>query len=145
MDEYVKQSIKSRKDVIFAAYDVKGELLKKVETLFAEMEKLGASCKDVGDFEAKLAASPLNQQYLDLFTEIAKKEATKTTAKGAVVGIAQSVAEQALRKVVPTRAAVNQKATDAMRKTPVIGDVMDLGQKAGFAAHLGGLFKKGKK
>jgi hypothetical protein len=145
MDEYVKQSIESRKNAIFAAYDVKGELLKKVEVLFAEMEKLGASCKDVGDFEAKLAASPLNQQYLDLFTEIAKKEVTKTTAKGAVVGIAQSAAEQALRKVVPTRAAVNQKATDAMRGVPVLGDAIDIGQKASYAAHLGGLFRRKKK
>ena len=40
----MKQSIESRKDAIFAAYNVEGELLKKVEALFAEMEKLGASC-----------------------------------------------------------------------------------------------------
>ena len=141
----MKQSIESRKNAIFAAYNVEGELLKKVEALFAEMEKLGASCKDVGDFEAKLAASPLNQKYLDLFTEIAKGEVAKTTAKGAVAGIAQSAAEQALRKIVPTRAAVNQKATDALRGVPVVGDVMDIGQKASYAGHLGKLFRKGSK
>ena len=50
MDEFVKQSIESRKNAIFAAYNVEGELLKKVEALFAEMEKLGTCCKDVGDF-----------------------------------------------------------------------------------------------
>lgn len=29
MDKYVKQSIESRKNAIFAAYNVEGELLKK--------------------------------------------------------------------------------------------------------------------
>lgn len=111
----MKQSIKSRKDAIFAAYDVKGELLKKTEALFLEMEKLGASCKDVGDFEAKLAASPLNQQYLNLFTEIATKSVRSDVAKGAAIGAVKSAAEQALRNVVPTRAAVNQKITDKLR------------------------------
>jgi hypothetical protein len=158
MDEYVKQSIESRRNAIFAAYDVKGELLKKVEALFAEMEKLGASCKDVGDFEAKLAGSPLNQKYLDLFTEIATNSTAKTAAPkasgagvgkmvagGIVAGVAESAAEQALRKVVPTRAAVNQKATDAVRGVPVLGDAIDVGQKASYAAHLGKLFRKKKK
>lgn len=158
MDEYVKQSIESRKNAIFAAYNVEGVLLKKVEALFAEMEKLGASCKDVGDFEAKLAASPLNQKYLDLFTEIAtnstaKASAPKTSTKGigkmvaggVVAGVAESAAEQALREVVPTRAAVNQKATDAVRGVPVLGDAIDIGQKASYVAHLGKLFGKKKR
>lgn len=154
----MKQSIESRKNAIFAAYDVKGELLKKVEALFAEMEKLGASCKDVGDFEAKLAGSPLNQKYLDLFTEIATNSTAKVAAPkasgtgvgkmvagGIVAGVAESTAEQALRKVVPTRASVNQKVTDAVRSVPVIGDAIDIGQKASYAAHLGKLFRKKKK
>lgn len=158
MDKYVKQSIESRKNAIFAAYDVKGELLKKVEAVFAEMEKLGASCTDVGDFEAKLAASPLNQKYLDLFTEIATNSTAKVAAPeastkglgkmvagGVAAGIAESAADQALRKVVPTRAAVNQKATDAMRDVPVLGDAIDVGQKASYAAHLGKLFGRKKK
>ncbi len=158
MDEYVKRSIESRKNAIFAAYNVEGELLAKVEKLFVEMEKLGVSCKDVGDFEAKLAASPLNQKYLDLFTEIATNSTAKAAAPkssgagvgkmvagGVVAGIAESAAEQALRKVVPTRAAVNQKATDAVRSVPVIGDAIDVGQKASYVAHLGKLFRKKKK
>ena len=158
MDEYVKQSIESRKNAIFAAYNVEGELLKRVEALFAEMEKLGTSCKDVGDFEAKLAASPLNQKYLDLFTEIAtnsmvKTSAPKTSTKGigkmvaggVVAGVAESAAEQALHKVVPTRAAVNQKATDAVRGVPVVSDAIDIGQKASYVAHLGKLFGRKKK
>ncbi|MBR6505926.1 hypothetical protein IKT18_03810 [Candidatus Saccharibacteria bacterium] len=149
MDEYVKQGIEARKNAIFAAYDVKGDALKKVEKLFSEMEKLGASCKDVGEFESKLAASPLNQQYLDLFTEIATesagKQAAGSVAKSMATGAIEGVARNALGSVVPTRAAVNQKAMDSVRGVPVLGDAVDLGQKASYAAHIGSLFKKKKK
>ena len=47
--------------------------------------------------------------------------------------------------VVPTRAAVNQEVTDVVRKTPVLGDAMDIAEKAGYAAHFGKLFGKKKK
>jgi hypothetical protein len=82
---------------------------------------------------------------MDLFTEIATSSATKTAAKGAVVGALESAADQALRNVVPTRAAVNQKAYDEVRKVPVVGDAIDIGQKASYVAHIGSLFKRKKK
>lgn len=158
MDEYTKQSIDARKQAIFAAYDVDAAGKKKVESLFKEIEALGKASKDVGDFEAKFAASDLNQKYLDLFTELAttsqpkvsapkasKKEVVKMVAGGAAAGIAESAVDQAIDNVVPTRAAVHQAASDAVRGVPVVGDIVDLGQKASYAAHLGKLFKKRKK
>ena len=158
MDEYVKQTIEARKNAFSASYNISAEMQKKIDVLFGEIEKLGAKCKDVSEFEAEFAKSPLNQKYLDLFTEIATNSTAKAAAPkssgagvgkmvagGVVAGVAESAAEQALRNVVPTRAAVNQKATDAARSVPVIGDAIDLGQKASYAAHLGKLFKKKKK
>ena len=158
MDEYIKQSIGSRKNAILAAYEVNAEMNKKIDKLFIEIEKLGAKCKDVGEFEAKFATSSLNQQYLDLFTEIAtngqakaaapnvsKGKVGKMIAGGVAVGVAESVADQAIDNVVPTRAAVNQKISDTARNIPVIGDAIDIGQKAGYAAHLGKLFGGRKK
>lgn len=154
MDKYVKQSIDARRDAIFAAYQVGDEGKKKIDKLFAEIEKLGETAKDAGDFEAKFAASPLNQQYLDLFTEIAttsnatttanveKPKIGKTIAGGVAAGVAESALDDVARRVVPTRAAVNQKATDIMRDTPVVGDAMDISQKAGYAMHIGKLFRK---
>lgn len=158
MDEYIKQSIEGRKNAIGATYEVGIEMQKKIDTLFGEIEKLGAKCKDVGDFEAQFAASSLNQKYLDLFTEVAtnsqvkvaaskvsKSEISKMVATGTAVGVAESALEQAIDNVVPTRAAVNQEVTDAVRKTPVLGDVMDVAEKAGYVAHLGKLFGKKRK
>ena len=158
MDEYIKQSIEGRKNAIDATYEVSTEMQKKIDALFGEIEKLGGKCKDVGDFEAKFAASPLNQKYLDLFTEVATNSQTKATtpkidksgiakmvAGGTALGVAESALDQAVNNVVPTRAAVNQEVTDAVRKTPVIGDAMDIAEKAGYAAHLGKLFGKKRK
>ena len=155
MDEYIKQSIEGRKNAIGATYEVSTEMQKKIDALFGEIEKLGGKCKDVGDFEAKFAASPLNQKYLDLFTEVVTNSQTKATAPkidksgiakmvagGTALGVAESALDQAVNNVVPTRAAVNQEVTDAVRKTPVIGDAMDIAEKAGYAAHLGKLFGK---
>ena len=154
MDKYVKQSIDARRDAIFAAYQVGNEGKKKIDKLFSEIEKLGETAKDAGDFEAKFAASPLNQKYLDLFTEVAtnsqpanmpnieKPKIGKTIAGGVAAGVAESALDDATRRVVPTRAAVHQKATDALRDVPVVGDAMDISQKAGYAMHLGKLFRK---
>ena len=158
MDKYIKQSIEGRKNAIGATYEVSTEMQKKIDVLFGEIEELGGKCKDVGDFEAKFAASPLNQKYLDLFTEVATNSQAKATAPkvdksgiakmvagGTALGVAESALDQAVNNVVPTRAAVNQEVTDAVRKTPVIGDAMDIAEKAGYAAHLGKLFGKKRK
>ena len=157
MDKYVKQSIDSRKNAFSASYEIDAGAQKKIDALFSEIEKLGAKCKDVGEFEAEFAKSPLNQKYLDLFTDIAtnsqakatvdsapKPKIGKTIAGGVAAGVAESAVDQAIDQVVPTRAAVNQKITDTARGMPVVGDAMDIAQKASYAKHLGGLFKRKK-
>lgn len=167
MDKYINQSITARRGAFGANFEIDAEAQGKIDALFAEIEKLGAKCKDVGEFETEFAKSPLNQRYLDLFTEIAtkgvakntakgagsaddlvtdaKKDATASVVKGAAVGVAQSAAEQALQNAVPTtRAAVHQKAYDAARSVPGLGDAIDIAEKASYAAHLGKLFRKKK-
>lgn len=145
MDKYINQSINARKEAFAASFEIDAEAQGKIDALFAEIEKLGANCKDVGEFETEFAESPLNKQYLDLFTEIAKKGVANGIVKGAAVGVAQSVAEQAFQNVVPTtRAAAHQKAYDAVRDVPVLDDVIDVAEKASYVAHLGKLFKKKK-
>ena len=168
VDAYVKQSIEARKNAFSASFEVSAEMQKKINDLFVEIEKFGEKCKDVGEFEAEFVKSPLNQQYMDLFTEVATGSVAKMTASGVsdsgvsvsktskggigkmvaggvAAGIAESAAEQSLNEVVPTRAAVHQKAYDEVRKVPVLGDAIDIGQKASYAAHLGGLFSRRKK
>ena len=144
MDKLIKQSIDARKNAFSASYEIDAEAQKKIDALFSEIEKLGEKCKEVGEFEANFSKSLLNQQYLDLFTEIATKGVAKNAVKGAAVGAVQSAAEQAVHSVVPTRAAVHQKAYDEVRKVPVVGDAIDVAEKAGYASHLAKLFRKKK-
>lgn len=157
MDEYIKQSIDSRKNAMSATYDISAEMQKKIDSLFAEIEKLGKSSKDVGEFETKFQSGPLNQKYLDLFTEIAttstpkvsagnveKPSIGKIVAENAALGVASNVVDRTKRAILPTRAQINQKATDKIRKTPIVGDVLDASEKASYASHLSKIFKKKK-
>ncbi len=149
MDEYIKQSIKSRKDAFSMSFQVSEKMQKKIDALFLEIEKLGAKCKDVQEFEAEFSKSPLNQQYMDLFTEIATesagKQAAGQVAKSMAAGAVEGLARNALGNVVPTRAAVHQKAYDEVRKVPGLGNAIDISEKASYAMHLGKLFGKKKK
>lgn len=145
MDEAIKMSIEGRKNAITSAYNLNDKQKKEVDDLFAEMEKLGMEAKDSGDFETKLAASPLNQQYIDLFTKIATDSAKSDTTKGVIAGTAAGAAESVLRSAVgarvpTTRAAVHQKAYDAARDIPGVGEVLEVKQYADFF----GRFKKKK-
>ena len=158
MDKLIKQSIDARKNAFSASYKIDAGAQKKIDTLFAEIDKLGEKCKDAGEFEAEFQKSPLNQQYLDLFTEIATKcvpktaapivdtsDISKTIAGGVVAGALESAADDVIRKVVPTRAAVHQKAYDEARKIPGVGDAINIAEKASYGAHLAKLFGRKKK
>lgn len=151
MDSTIKASIDARKNAILnGVYELDDADKKAVEALFVEIEKLGKESKDSGDFEAKFAASPLNQKYLDLFTQIATKSASSANTKSMATQMAVNVAEGAVRNAIgsavpTTRAAANQKVYDAARDIPVVGDAIDIGQKASYIKHLGKVFgKKGK-
>lgn len=161
MDEYVKQSIDARKNAIAASYNLDADAKKKVDTLFVEIDKLGKKCKDAGEFEAEFQKSPLNQKYLDLFTEIATTSQPKAVASvntekaknsleeqvagGIIAGAAESALNQAAHTVIPTRAAVHQKAYDEARDIPVVGEAINIKEKAGYLAHLGKVFGKKNK
>ena len=149
MDEYIEQSIEGRKNAIGATYEVSAEMQKKIDALFEKIEKFGAKCKDVSDFESKFATDSLNQEYMNLFTEIAtgavNKRAAGQVAESMAGGVVEGMARNALGNVVPTRASARQAVDDTLRKTPVVGDVIDISQKAGYVAHLGKLFGGRKK
>lgn len=148
MDKYVEVSIKARKDGIFNAYEVTDAgTLKKIEDLFSEIDALGRSSKDVSEFETKFAASPLNQKYMDIFTELAKTQATanvagsfaKQAATGVATNVAREVVQNATGGVVPTsRAAAHQKVMDVARDIPGVGEALEIKQQVDFF----GMFKK---
>lgn len=157
MDKTIKQSIDARKAAYANSFEIDVGMQKKIDALFSEIEKLGEKCKDASEFEAEFSKSPLNQKYLDLFTEIATKCTPKAAApkadmsgvgkmvaEGVAAGAVESAADDAIRKVVPTRAAVHQKAYDEARKIPGVGDAINIAEKASYGAHLAKLFGRKK-
>lgn len=70
MDSVVKQCIDGRKQAFSSCYELTDVYKKKVDELFKRIEELGNTCTDSMDFETKFAASPLNTEYTNLFTEV---------------------------------------------------------------------------
>lgn len=149
MDSSIKASIDARKNAITNVYKLNEETKREVDDLFAKIEKLGAECKDAGEFENKLAASPLNQEYIDMFTKVATADAsaaaTQDMTKQMITNAAEGAVRNAIGSTTPTtRAAAHQKVYDAARDIPVVGDAIDIGQKASYIKHLGKIFGKKK-
>lgn len=149
MDENIVNSIEARKSAITDNYDLKGDLSTKFDQLFKKIEALGKTAKDVGDFEAKFAASPLNQEYNDFFTEVATKNISlKNVAKSSGTSVGEMVSEVAMdqagsrlkQAVAPTRAQINQAAYDKARDIPGVGEAMSIKQHFDFFSR----FKKPK-
>ncbi len=72
MDSIVKQSIEGRKMAFSSCYELTDVFKKKIDELFKKINELGETCKDAMDFETKFAASPLNSEYTNLFTEVSQ-------------------------------------------------------------------------
>jgi hypothetical protein len=142
MNDQIKLSIDGRRSAFENAYELTPDAKKKVDALFKEIETLGKECSDSADFEAKLAASPLNQKYINLFTELSQSCKSKLTptpdaeiepqpTKGEVVAdLAKNDIEMATQGAVQyVRGRVFRDAYGKALKTPVIGDAIDAKNK----------------
>ena len=149
MNDQIKLSIDGRKAAFANAYELTPDAEKKVDALFKEFEALGKECKDSPDFEAKLAASPLNQKYIDLFTELSQtcKSKLKPTpdaeiepqpTKGEIIAdLAKNDTEMAVDGTVQHfRGRAYRAARDKARDIPVVGDAIDVKNKIGFFSRL---------
>lgn len=152
MNDVVKISIDGRKNAIFSAYDIKDQsIINKIEDLFRRINELGETCKDSMDFESKFASSELNQEYIQLFTEIATKcpQIVRQTEERHVKSDAECIAEDVASEIryqvkdatLPLRRQVHEEALKTARNTPIIGEIMEAKQYADFF----GRFKKKKK
>ncbi len=132
MDDAIKMSIDGRKNAIINTYELNDQQKKEVDDLFARIEALGKESKDSSDFETKLANSPLNQEYIDLFTKLATDNISNAATKDDIVtDTAKSVIRKAVGNEIPTtKAAAHQKVYDAARDIPGVGEVLEIKQYA---------------
>ena len=146
MDTYIKQGIEARYNAYFNAYNIEDQEIKnKIDDLFKRINELGETAKDYGDFEAKLVSSPLNSEYITLFTEVAMKCSPKEQESAPVYDenkVQKERAKHETKRILedatrPIRRRVRWKMQDTMRDTP-LGTVEQL-------INIKGLFDKNKK
>ena len=147
MDSIVKQSIESRKNAFFNAYEINDKkYLDMVDDLFNRINEFGEACTDVSDFETKFASSDLNQEYIDLFTMIAtnckmiehEKEYDQNKTNPALDDLKSEAQLLAEDITMPARHEARVALDDKVRDIPVVGDVIQAKQTFD-------LFKKFKK
>ena len=153
MNDLVKNNIDSRKTAILNSYDITDQtLLGKIEDLFNRINELGDGCSEIMDFENKFAASELNQEYIQLFTEIATKctpiirqteESRHVKSDGEYIKdeIASEIRYQTRNATEPIRRQMRQEAYETARDMPVIGDILTVKQHVDLFSK----FKKKKK
>ena len=129
MNEVIKQSIEGRKMAFSSAYELTDTYKKKVDELFKKIENFGKDCTDAMDFETKFAASPLNKEYTDLFTEVAQNckyilpppvesdvKSDKQQLKDEILSDARYIAREA---TLPARRKAREEFDRKMRDTPL--------------------------
>ncbi|MBE5781345.1 MAG: hypothetical protein E7328_05940 [Clostridiales bacterium] len=155
MENSVRESIQSRKDMITGVYSIPAEQKERVEAFFAGMDALGQGCANADDFEMKFAQSPLMMEYSSLLQALPPKGATAAGAMGTIASqyadvtagdvakeVAEGIAEDAARQA---KNAVKSEVTNAVfSNIPGASAVSGAIGTAKGIAQLGGLFRKKK-
>ena len=139
MNQIVKTSIDGRKSAFFSAYEIKDEnLIKEIDELFNRIIEFGEGCTDSTQFETAFATSPLNTEYINLFTKVAQscppivREEAPVNVKSDEEILKEELESearyQAREATLPARRIARQAVTDAARRTPVVGDLMQAKQ-----------------
>ena len=100
MDQYIKNAIDTRKQVIDDYYSIPKDKEELVSSLFDEINAMGEQCADVMEFETRFQAE-YSERYNGLFTQLKVKPSVTATAmknsiqdKG-IKGIAADLADMA--------------------------------------------------
>lgn len=139
MDNIVKTSIDGRKSAFFSAYEIKDEnLIKEIDELFNKIYEFGEGCSNSTEFETSFATSPLNTEYINLFTKVAQscspivREEVPVNVKSDEEILKEEIESEARYRAkeatLPARRIAREAATRAARNTPVVGDLMQAKQ-----------------
>ena len=103
-------------------------MLDKIDDLFKRINEFGEKLSDVNQFETEFAQSPLNSEYTNIFVEIAQKDiAASKPSMGEMVK--DRVGTNIKNRIIPSRAVRVDARDRAIRNIPIVGDVVDAGQK----------------
>lgn len=142
MNDLVKACVDSRKNALFASYNIQDPgTLSQIDDYFKRVDEFAKDCSDVMDFETKFAASPLSKEYTDLFTMVMNTEVdVEGNAPVTMVEEEYTVKDEMLDDATMfARRKARQKTYDVARDVPVLGEALTAKQHADF---FGRFFKK---
>ena len=149
MNEMIKTTIDARYNSFFSAYEIKDDKIKKeIDALFKKINEFGKDYSDIQEFETAFASSPLNTEYINLFTKIAsscqpivyENTAIKEN-KHEVLDEVLSDAKYAVDDItMPARRIAREEFDKKMRDTP-LGKIEQVNNMKYL---VGRLFKKNK-
>ena len=129
MDNIIKQSIEGRKNAIFSSYEVTDKvMIDKIDDLFKRINEFGEKYNDVGSFESDFTSSSLNNEYINIFTELAMKGVSNSMPSVGEM-VADRVGTEIKNSILPSRAVRADRRDNAIRNIPIVGDIVDAGQK----------------
>jgi hypothetical protein len=144
MNDIVKGCVDSRKNALFASYQIKDPgTLQQIDDYFKRLEEYAKDFSDVMEFETQFASSPLSKEYLDLFTLVMSTEADSNgnmpvNEPEKEYTIQDEMIDDATRFA---RRKARQEVYDKARDVPILGEAMNVKQHMDF---FGGLFGKNK-
>ena len=135
MNEIVKSSVDARRQAIYNSYNITDNNIKnKVNDFFNRLEEYAFKYDDVMKFENDFQASDLNKEYINIFTEISsaytsninqEAESNIKSDKEYILDDIESegryLADDLTQKA---RVEARQKADNAIRDIPVVGDIL---------------------
>ena len=139
MNDMVKMSIDGRKNAFYSAYEINDEnLINEINDLFKRIEDFGKDCTDSMQFETAFATSPLNTEYINLFTKVAQsckpivREETPVNVKSDEEYLKEELESEARYQMreatLPARRIAREAVDKAARRTPILGDVIQAKQ-----------------
>ena len=138
MDNMVKQSVDSRKQAMLSAYKIEDKIyLEKIDDLFKRISEFGDKCLDSSDFENKFSSSPLNKEYIDLFTELSQNcmpniiesNTNDTESNDGVIDDIKTDAKMMIDDLtMPARHAAREEFDSKVRDVPIVGDAIQAKQ-----------------
>ena len=127
MEEILKNCIETRKNAIFSAYEIgEGKAKDKIDNYFKKLEDFAKECKDISDFEAKFATSPLAKEYTDLFIMLSNDKESKLKTIGEDVAYAGKEVVDNLTHRAKMEA--NQEIHDKVMNITILCDVIQAKQ-----------------
>lgn len=150
MVKEVQYSIDARKNAILNTYEITNDKIKKeIDELFDKISEFADDIKTQEEFESKFSTSPLNQEYIDMFTKVATSSPMVQDIKNqnnmasVVADMAKDDLEMAVESTsMPARRAARQAAYDVARDLPVVGDIMYAKQNIDLVKSVTGQFNK---